>query len=153
MILARRSLADATILDLFAGTGALGCEALSRGASSAVFVDNFRDAIALVRENLTRINAPPQTIVKRDFLNAIPNLRGPFDLIFLDPPYAEHLVSPILHKLADNAQLLREETIVCAEHGADEPPFTGDAFAQISHRTYGDTSLSLWIPNLKETSA
>ena len=83
----------ARVLDLFAGTGQLGIEALSRGAKSAVFVDQRTDAVKLIRENLalTKLTDGAQVVCgeSMSYLNA---LRTPFDLIFLDPPYADDLL-------------------------------------------------------------
>ena len=81
---------DARVLDLFAGTGQLGIEALSRGAQSAVFVDRRTDAVKLIRENLAlcRLSDRAQ-VVCGDSMGYLSSLRTKFDIVFLDPPYAE----------------------------------------------------------------
>ena len=80
----------ANVLDLFAGTGQLGIEALSRGAKSAVFVDERDDACKLVRENLKRTKLDNQgKVVRSDYLAFLKTTKETFDIIFLDPPYAE----------------------------------------------------------------
>ena len=82
---------DARVLDLFAGTGQLGIEALSRGASRAVFVDHRQDAAALVHENLRRTHFEDRgEVVCTDFTQYLARCRRKFRLIFLDPPYAEN---------------------------------------------------------------
>ena len=86
---------DARVLDLFAGTGQLGIEALSRGAQSAVFVDRRTDAVKLIRENLAlcRLSDRAQ-VVCGDSMGYLSSLRTKFDIVFLDPPYAEDLLEP-----------------------------------------------------------
>lgn len=78
------------VLDLFAGTGQLGIEALSRGAKSAVFVDAREDACKLIRENLKRTRLQEDArVVRSDYLDYLSRCREQYDIIFLDPPYAE----------------------------------------------------------------
>ncbi len=86
------SLADrvpgSSVLDLYAGTGATGIEALSRGADRATFVDRSRQAIRAIRDNLQRTRlAPHVTVVERDVARFLDTTAEPFDLVFLDPPY------------------------------------------------------------------
>jgi 16S rRNA (guanine(966)-N(2))-methyltransferase RsmD len=83
------AVAEAAVLDLFAGTGAVGIEALSRGAARAVFVDSSPDAIRTIRENLERAKLSERAHVhRRDVAKALHADLGRFDLVFLDPPYA-----------------------------------------------------------------
>ena len=80
---------DARVLDLFAGTGAVGIEALSRGAAHATFVDSAPKAIAVIRENLRRTGlADRATVVRSDVRRGLASREGAFDVVFLDPPYA-----------------------------------------------------------------
>ena len=96
------SLPGKSVLDLFAGTGQLGIEALSRGAQSAVFVDNRKDAVALVQENLRRTKLLQQaTVVQSDYLSYLAVCRQKFDVIFLDPPYAETFLENALRKIVE----------------------------------------------------
>jgi 16S rRNA (guanine(966)-N(2))-methyltransferase RsmD len=86
------------VLDLFAGTGAVGIEALSRGAGSALFVDSSLDAVRAIRENLERTKLAERAgVLRRDALRALRSDLGRFDLIFLDPPYA--LEGPALDEI------------------------------------------------------
>ena len=86
----RFDVANARVLDLFGGTGQLGIEALSQGAKSAVFVDAREEACALIRENLKRTRLSEQgSVVRCDYLDYLNCCREKFDIIFLDPPYAE----------------------------------------------------------------
>ena len=88
MLASRDLVDDARVLDLFAGTGALGIEALSRGARSATFVDNDRESLAVIRANLTDIALPGGSVVQSDVLAFLRRADPTFDLAFADPPYA-----------------------------------------------------------------
>lgn len=105
-------------LDLFAGSGAIGIEALSRGARSAVFVENSRRAAACIRQNLEHTHLQDQALLmETDVLAAIRRLNAKaerFDLIFLDPPYDAGLEMPVLRALRD-AELLAEDGLIVAE--------------------------------------
>lgn len=112
---------DSVVLDLFAGSGALGIEAISRGAKKVVFVDKSKDSVALVRQNLTGI-AGNYEVVNADFSAALRSAyaRGEkFDLIFLDPPYASDLGELALQTIFD-LELLAKYGIIVFEHGTDK---------------------------------
>ena len=136
---------DNRVLDLFAGTGALGLEALSRGAASAVFVDRARKSAALVRRNIERCGFGARAeVVERDAERALRLLaaRGErFDLIFLDPPYAGPLLAAALETLAQTA-LLAPSGVILAEHPADRVPRPPDGLAIATTKRYGKTVLS-----------
>jgi 16S rRNA (guanine(966)-N(2))-methyltransferase RsmD len=108
------------VLDLFAGTGQLGIEALSRGAARAVFVDESRDALALVRENLQTAGFSDSAEVVRG--GAIPYLNGRerFDVIFLDPPYDSPLIAQALDKIIE-FDILKEHGIIICEARVSTP--------------------------------
>lgn len=106
------------VLDLFAGTGQLGIECLSRGAAGAVFVDVQRDAAAAVRDNLARCCLEGQ-VVTADALSFLDTAQGPFDLIFLDPPYDAGLLYPAMERIA-RRQLLSPHGFLAAEHPAEQ---------------------------------
>ena len=108
-------LEGATILDLFAGSGSLGIEALSRGAAKAVLCDNSFDAIKIIEENLKRTNLKENaTVIKKDYIKCLEDLDMKFDIIFIDPPYkldyAALAVDKIfsLNLLADNGYIIVE---------------------------------------------
>ena len=107
----------ARFLDLFAGSGAIGIEALSRGAREAVFVENSRQALACIRDNLERTHLAEKALVlQTDVSAAISRLasRGAFDIIFLDPPYDADYELPVL-KLLAASPLVTQETLIIAE--------------------------------------
>lgn len=110
----------ARVLDLFAGTGQLGIEALSRGAQSAVFVDSRREAVQLVRDNLalTRLEANAQ-VVCGDALGYLAGTAQRFDLIFLDPPYAAELLTQALARIMQD-DLVSPGGFIVAESAHDK---------------------------------
>jgi 16S rRNA (guanine966-N2)-methyltransferase len=136
-----------TVLDLFAGTGALGLEALSRGARSAVMVDQGAQAVRLITANAKNCNLQEKvTLIRGDVLKKLPELalKGPFDLIFLDPPYGLGVVEATLKTIADLG-LLAKGGLVCAEAGAkDLLPGSTDKLDCIARRRYGSTVIGLY---------
>ena len=108
------------VLDLFAGSGQMGIEALSRGAKSAVFVDMRQDACAVVRSNLekTRLTTNAQ-VLRSDYLSYLSHCRETFDLIFLDPPYAEIFLENALKSISE-IDILSECGILICERPAEK---------------------------------
>lgn len=108
-------LADCTFLDLFAGSGAIGIEALSRGAKLSVFVEQNQKAADCVRENLRATKLEEQAVVMNcDALTALKRLEGKyrFDYIFMDPPYDQKLERQMLEYLAESAMIDKQSTII-----------------------------------------
>jgi 16S rRNA (guanine966-N2)-methyltransferase len=141
-------LAGARVLDLFAGTGSLGIEALSRGASHALFIDHSRKAIELIRKNLKLCGLEDSGFaLKKDLaggaLGRHPLLGEPFDLVFLDPPYGKGLNLTLLEELQREG-LLRPASMVVAqtEKGQDLPQAIGH-LKTAKVRTYGATRITL----------
>ncbi|MBP2625661.1 MAG: methyltransferase [Firmicutes bacterium] len=114
---------DARVLDIFAGTGNLGLEALSRGAKSAVFVDNSNDSIAIIKENAHHTKLVEHTeIYKNDVLRAMDRFvqtGRSFDLLFCDPPYQQRFVQTVLEKL-DKHPIMALGGVVVIEHSRHE---------------------------------
>jgi 16S rRNA (guanine966-N2)-methyltransferase len=143
----RGALAGARVLDLFAGTGALGLEALTRGAAFAVFVDESADARGLIRENILTLGAAGTTrVFRRDATmlgTAAPN--DPFDLVFCDPPYGKGLAEKALTSARDGGWLAPGALVIVEEaaEAAFAPP---QDFALLDSRDQGITRLSiLWF--------
>ena len=108
------------VLDLFAGTGQMGIEALSRGAREAVFVDERRDACDLVRENLRRTRLSEQAqVVQGDFLSYLQTCRKTFALIFLDPPYRKEFLENALKSISE-IDILSDRGIIICERPAEK---------------------------------
>jgi 16S rRNA (guanine966-N2)-methyltransferase len=144
-ILSQRVL-DAVVLDLFAGTGALGIEALSRGAESVVFIDNRKEALSVLKRNINSCMLDQKAnIVKwniRQNLNCIKSQKHHFDLIFLDPPYDNNLIKPTLFNL-DKSHSLKKGACIVIEHSLFEPiPTDLFAFELLDQRKYGKTLVS-----------
>jgi len=138
----------ARVLDLYAGSGALGIEALSRGAASAVFVDSDREAVAAIRANLALTGTDDRASVVRlsvaSFLAA--GRHGPFDLVFLDPPYAQGPPVQDLEALVAGGLLDGGASVVLETRGPELiPPVEG--LAVVSRRRYGDTTLVFLRPS------
>jgi len=144
-ILSQRVL-DAVVLDLFAGTGALGIEALSRGAGSVVFVDNRKGALSVLRKNIDSCLLDQKAnIVKwniRQNLNCLRSKKQHFDLIFLDPPYDKNLIKPTLFNL-DKSYSLKKGACIVVEHSLFEPiPTDLFVFDLLDQRKFGKTLVS-----------
>ena len=104
------------ILDLFAGTGQLGIECLSRGAASAVFVDRRPDAVKLIKENLKVTSLTDKgRVVSGDSVEFLKSIREKFDIIFLDPPYEAGVLEPVIAHIA-KFDILSPHGIIVAEH-------------------------------------
>jgi 16S rRNA (guanine966-N2)-methyltransferase len=132
----------ARVLDLFAGTGALGLEALSRGAAFALFVDDGAEARALIRENVAALGLGGVTRIFRRDATQLGAARPvePFSLVFLDPPYGQGLAEKALTSARDGGWLAPEALIVVEE--AAKPGFTAPAgFEELERRVYDDTAL------------
>jgi len=138
------ALQDTRAIDLFAGTGAMGFEALSRGARFCLFVDDDVDSRALLRRNVEAFALTGATKIWRRDVSALgpmpPGAGGPFDLAFLDPPYRKKLLAPALASLRDGSWLAPRALIV-AERALDESMTTGSNFSFLETRCYGDTAI------------
>jgi 16S rRNA (guanine966-N2)-methyltransferase len=131
----------ARVLDLFAGTGALGLEALSRGAVQATFVDDGTAARALLRQNIERMRAMGATKVwRRDATQLGENRGGPFTLVFLDPPYGAGLGTRALASAVAGGWLAPGALVVWEEASPQPAP---PGFAPEDSRRYGETWLTL----------
>jgi 16S rRNA (guanine966-N2)-methyltransferase len=130
----------ARVLDLFAGTGALGIEAISRGAAFALFVDNGAEARALLRNNVEALGLGGVTkVFRRDATDLGPaHPVEPFSLVFLDPPYGKGLAEKALCSLRDGGWLTPEGLLVVEEAKAAGFIVPED-FAQLERRSYDDT--------------
>jgi 16S rRNA (guanine966-N2)-methyltransferase len=140
------SFADLRVLDLFAGSGALAIEALSRGAGSACLVEKSPAAEKIVRENLNRCQLSDKAkLTVRDAWQVLPGFEpGSFDLIFLDPPFGQELAKRALVEV-DRLELLSQDGILCAETGADEIlPESIGKLQRIDQRRYGTIMINFY---------
>ena len=139
------SFTDLKVLDLFAGSGALSLEAISRHAEYAVLVDSDNNAIKLITENIKRCKFESRTrVIRQDARQTLPALvtTGQFDLIFMDPPYNKGLVPKVLADI-DRLNLLSEGGIICAETESGEVVSNSGRLECFESRRYGSTSIHL----------
>lgn len=132
----------ARVLDLFAGTGALGLEALSRGAVHATFVDQGQTALALLRRNLARMGVEDLArVIARDATRLGRNPGDPCTLVFLDPPYARGLGEKAAVSALAGGWVAPGGLVVWEESAAHTPP---PGLARLDHRRYGDTIVAIY---------
>lgn len=143
-----QSFADKRVLDLFAGTGALGIEALSRGARSTIFVESHKDARAVLQKNLAFITGPAAfEIIGLAVQAALPLLQGrgaAFDLIFIDPPYGQGLVRATMEALASGTLCSEQAIILCEHFIRDTVEERYGALSIFDKRRYGQTTVSFY---------
>jgi 16S rRNA (guanine966-N2)-methyltransferase len=136
---------DQTVLDLFAGSGSVGIEALSRGASEATFVENNAAALRALETNLAACNFGPQAkVIKQDVaraLNKLSRQNFSFDLIFVDPPYLKNYVNVTLEKICALG-IAHDETRIVVEHHPKEPIDDLKGLTLTDTRKYGQTLIS-----------
>jgi 16S rRNA (guanine966-N2)-methyltransferase len=127
------------VLDLYAGSGALGIEALSRGAASAVFVERDARAVAVIERNLASLGLEQQ-VVRQDAVRFLARAEGTFDLVFCDPPYdsASRLAGPLAERLP---ALTSEHARIVTESDKRNPLEL--SFPLVTERTYGDTRIAI----------
>ena len=135
-------ISGARVLDLFAGSGALGIEALSRGAKEAVFVDASKEASCIVSKNLSSLREKRGVVLNLDYLEALKRLDGRFDIVFLDPPYAmKESYQNALDVLLER-NLLNEECALVLEYEG-ELTINADSSFERRDYTYGKSKVIL----------
>jgi 16S rRNA (guanine966-N2)-methyltransferase len=143
------TLQDVRVLDLFAGTGALGIEALSRGAKFCLFVDDHFESRAVIRRNVEALNLTGASKIWRrdatDLGPIEPNAGGPFGLVFADPPYKADLIVPALQS-AMTGRWLADRALVVAEMADDETLAAIAGLNVLDERLYGDTKVVVLAP-------
>ena len=136
------------VLDLYAGSGGIGIEFLSRGAGICYFIDNDINSIKSIKENLERTRFSDQAYVYKNTaekaINTLSSRGILFDYIFLDPPYEKGILVPILESISNN-NILKDNGIIIAEHeGKLDLPERINNFVKIDTRTYGGTKISFY---------
>lgn len=144
-VFARLDVSGAEVLDLFAGSGALGFEALSRGAASALFVDRSRRCAAAVRESIRSLGLEEVASVEvGEAVRAVERLGRAgrrFDLVLVDPPYASDELPRVLEALVSSG-VLAQNSILVVEHGRRHPVAVARGLAVLDERRYGDTVIT-----------
>ena len=138
------------VLDLFAGTGALGIEALSRGAGWADFVDQSNRSCAIVKQNLAKTGFTGQgRVYCCPVMKSLGILDNTYGIIFLDPPYADTTLGSVLAGL-DKSSLISESTVLLASHSSRSPMEERIAgLRKIKEKRYGDTCISIYQKEVK----
>ncbi len=140
------SFQDARVVDLFAGSGALGLEALSRGAAYALFVETDTSARGAIRDNIEALELFGHTRIHRRSATSLgqrpASAGGPFNLAFLDPPYRKDLAPLALMELS-NGDWLTQGALAVIEQAKDETPAIAEGFTELDSRLYGDTRVTV----------
>jgi len=144
-----QNLSGLNVLDIFADTGSLGLEALSRGAGKTVFIDKLRASIDLIRKNIDLCGYRDSgTILRKDLARRIPwkcpALRRKFDLVFLDPPYSKNLATPVLSGLSRENRLSNGARVVVESGKSESLPPSFPGLEMVDARLYGDTKISIY---------
>jgi len=144
---------DYVAMDVFAGSGSLGLEAISRGASRVFFSDESRESLSLVRDNVKICGVEDKVIyLSGDFKRNIARVKEPVDVYFLDPPYANGYIVPAL-KAIDESDVINPDGIVVCEHSAKdllEDRYPG--FTKVKDRKYGTVGLTIYQRGEREVS-
>ncbi|MBF0117349.1 MAG: 16S rRNA (guanine(966)-N(2))-methyltransferase RsmD [Desulfobacterales bacterium] len=134
------------VVDLFAGTGALGLEALSRGSDFALFIDNNKTSLGVIEKNIQALGLTAKTkiqcwdILKN--LSCLKLIEAKFDIVFMDPPYNKNIIQPALVNLY-NSNHIKKESLIIIEHSVLEPiPTNFNGFELTDQRKYGKTLVS-----------
>lgn len=134
---------DCFFLDMFAGSGGIGIEALSRGAETAVFIDRGREALEVIKDNLSKTDfARKALVLGADWKTTLRQLKArglKFDVIFMDPPYNSDFIENILDEIKILGILNKEGVIAC-EQASDEPEINKEGFEVFRIKTYGKTT-------------
>lgn len=142
-----QDMAEIKVLDLFAGTGSLGIEAISRGAGRALFVDNAAQSVTLIKENLKRCGCEDRGFVlRRDLRKGLPleSMGEPFDLVFIDPPYGKFMVPQLLEELGKGEVLGPAPLVVAEAAKRDVLPAAAGRLKLVKTRIHGETKLAIY---------
>ena len=143
---------NARVLDLFAGSGALGLEALSRGAASCVFVDEHRQAAQVITENLAKSRLPGGRVLRAEVSAFLRRDAATYDLIFADPPYVKRPGDPDAIAALLGGELLRPRLAAdgwfIAEVGTHQPSPLAAGWSLVDRREYGGTAILLYAPGI-----
>ena len=144
-ILYQYSKPDYVAVDLFAGSGGMGIEAISRGASKVYFSDNSSESLRLVKQNLDICGVGDQAILlSGEFIRNISRIKEKADVYFIDPPYAEGYILPALKAIDETDHIAEDGIAVCEHSYRDEMPDNIFGFTKVKSRKYGSISLTFY---------
>ena len=144
-----QDLSGLKVLDLFAGTGSLGLESLSRGALSALFIDSSQQSVNLIKKNLAICGYQGSgAAIKRDLRRGIPLnhplIKESVDLVFVDPPYRNNIISFLLEELSTKEVVSSGSLVVAESSKGESPPVSLKPFQMVDTRLYGITRISIY---------
>lgn len=139
----QNKLKGSVVLDLFAGSGQLGIEALSNGASYSYFVDKSEICVKTIKENLKKINDNNNAVLNMDYKKALLSLKGKikFDIIFIDPPYNDFLINDALNKIYEYDLLSDDGLIICEYENED---INNENYKIIKKKRYGNKNIIIY---------
>ena len=136
---------DSVAMDVFAGSGSLGLEAISRGVSKVYFSDASRESLRLVKDNINICSAEDRSILlSGDFRSNIARVKEKIDFFFIDPPYADGYILPALDAILDSGCLAEDGMIICEYDTHDEPPEEYRSLAAVRIKRYGKTGITVY---------
>jgi len=142
----REEVTGKRILDLFAGVGSLGIEALSRGAESVTFVDASSQSINILKKNLENLNLKSKsTILRMDGLRALNKLKQNFQMIFADPPYLKGFVQRIIDSVVQSEVLEKNGVLILEHHKKETFIFPEEKLVALKQKKFGDTVISFFL--------
>ena len=130
----------AVVLDAFAGSGAMGLESLSRGASKVIFLEKDREVLKILQENIHKLKAESESEILKNDIEAIQTATHPVDLVFMDPPYNQNLENRALCLLKERGWI-GKDTLICIERSSKVEPLINKNFQEIQNRIYGAASV------------
>ena len=131
------------VLDIFAGTGALGLEAISRGAENVTFIEKSRDNLRVLYKNINHLKVSEKIKIIKRSIRKVKKIDGKFDLIFMDPPYQMDLIiKKTLKKILD-FKIIKKKTVIVLEHAKNKTMVIPKDFEIIKEKNYGNSSLTL----------
>ena len=137
-------LKEAKVLDLFAGFGGLGLEAISRGAVEAVLVERSRKNIKVIKENVSKCNFEKKAkVIREDVFDFLNSNNEQFDIIIMDPPYKKEFGEKLLKIISEN-KILKKTGIIVIEHSKKEKIENQNIYLKIKDKKYGDTKLTFF---------
>lgn len=145
----REEVTGKRILDLFAGAGSLGIEALSRGAESVTFVDASSGSINVLKRNLEKLKLKDKsTVIRMDGLKALKRLQQTFQMIFADPPYLGGFIQRIVDLIAQSEVLERDGILILEHHKKETFSFPREKLPLIKQKRFGDTVISFLLKSV-----
>ena len=131
------------VLDIFAGTGALGLEAISRGAENVTFIEKSRDNLRVLYKNIDLLKVSEKVKIIKRSIRKVKKIDGKFDLIFMDPPYKMDLIIKKTLKKIQDFKIIKKKTVIVIEHAKNKTMVIPKDFEIVKEKNYGNSGLIL----------